>query len=328
MTTAELAQRIMDRQRGERLALHNRPWQPSATPATSLGYACERRIVYQRCWSDKASPIGDELASIFEEGNLHQRDVRQEMARLGWEVVESEVNFRDDRLEITGTIDGKIEVPDETARKGFRRVPLEIKSTAASAPVDEAAWRNSESSLLRRYYAQLQIYLYLTSEPDGLALFKSKQTGLWVVVAVSLDYEYVEGLLRRAERVRDAVARIKAAGVDEAARVAQLPDRLADRSECDGCPFRDTICHPAEAAVDPLLLAEDPELAAQLDERAELDADATRYDKLDKRIKARFQLTSGDRFVVGSRWLVSKRKHGNDIRIKIQRLASGEAEAA
>ena len=315
---AALAKRLEEAQRAKRLAEHSRPWQPSMTPATSLGYACERRSVYQRTQPDKAAPIGEELASIFEEGNLHQKDVRAELLELGYEVVEAEVNFKDQRLEISGTIDGKLDVKDPSHPRGRRRVPVEIKSTSGSPPADEAAWRNSETPLLRRYFAQLQTYLFLTNEPWGLGIFKNKITGLWSVVAVSLDYEYAEGILQRAERIRDAVERWEDDTCDT--RDVHLPLRLADRSECSGCPFRETVCFPADAAVDPLLLAEDVDLLAQLIEREACDSSATRFDKLDKAVKERFKLTAGERFVVGGTYMIEKRKHGKGIRIDIGRL--------
>lgn len=305
LSLPELAKSIEAAQRKRRLEAHSRPWQPSMTPATSLGYECERRTVYQRTQPDKAQPVGEELASIFEEGDLHQKNVRAELLEIGFEVVESEVNFKDARLEISGTIDGKILVKDPSARHGFRRVPVEIKSTSGAAPADEQAWRNSESALLRRYYAQLQTYLYLTNEPEGLGIFKDKVTGLWSVVAMSLDYAYVEGLLQRAERIRDSV------------KANELPTRIASRSECGGCPFKDTICHPEQSGADPMLLAEDEALGAQLGRRAELAPLRREFETIDDEIKTRFKLTAGEAFVVNGRWLVEKRKHGKGVRIDI-----------
>lgn len=307
------AETIMAAQRKRRHAKHTRPWRPTATPATALGYKCERRIVYQRTESDKADQINEELASIFEEGNLHQVDVRRELADLGYEVVEAELNFRDSRLEITGTIDGKLDLSDEHRA---RRVPVEIKSSAGSPP-DTAEGLRDHKGLYGRYYAQLQVYLFLTSEPEGLFLFKDKITGLWAVVPVALDYDYAEGLLQRAERVRDAIK----SGV--------VPERLADRSECVGCPWQNTICHPEQDAPDPLLLVEDAALVAQLEERERLDPMATRFDALDKEIKTRFKLTAGDRFIAGdakSGFVIVKKPHGKGVRVDISRLSEAAKE--
>lgn len=285
-------------------------WAPSRTPVTSLGYDCERRVVYQRVYPEKAAPIGDELAGIFAEGDLHQRDVRTKLAEIGFEVLEAETNFRDDKLEITGTIDGRIAVPKEDGGRP-RRVPLEIKSTSGQPPANEFEWRHSETPLLRRYFVQLQLYMLLTNEPEAIALFKNKITGEWTVVPVSLDYAYAESILQRAERIRDAVRDVLDGGDD------YLPARLASREECPGCPFKDTICHPEQAGADPLLLAEDAELGAEIDRRQELDPNRKEFEKLDERLKTRFKMTAGERFLVNGRWLVEKKKHGKGVRIEI-----------
>jgi hypothetical protein len=247
---------------------------------------------------------------------LHQREVRADVVTLGFEIVEAEVNFKDKRLEISGTIDGKIEVRDPDGGRP-RRIPVEIKSTAGAAPANEAAWRDSETPLLRRYYAQLQTYLYLTNEPEGLGIFKDKITGLWSVVPVALDFAYVEKLLQRAERIAAAVAAWEADQSDN-----NLPSRLADRSECNGCPFKDTVCLPSDAPVDPLLLAVDDRLLAQLEEREACDPAATRFDKIDKLVKERFKLTAGTRFVVGGPrgFIVTKKVYATQTRITIERM--------
>jgi hypothetical protein len=325
MNVKELAEKLMHEQRARRLAAHSKTWTPSATPATSLGYECERRICYQRTRPDMASSISEELASIFEEGNMHQADVRRELSAIGYEVVEAEVNFKDKALDITGTIDGKIQL---TGEHRARRIPLEIKSTQVSPPRTEEEWRASESSLLRRYYAQLQTYMFLTNEPEAIALFKEKGTGLWTCVAVALDFDYAEQLLKRAERVRDAVKLIEGAPVAD--RDLLYPARIADRSECDGCPFKDTVCHPADAEPDPLLMADEAKLVAQLEQRERDDAAATEFDKIDKAVKDRFKLTKGERFVVGGAdgFLVVKKVSPKQTRITITRLNQSDAKAA
>ncbi len=100
----ELASAIMEAQRKSRRAKHLKIYEPRSTTASSLGYKCERRLVYARTKPEKADPIGEELASIFEEGNLHQTDVRRELIELGFEALEAERTFRDETLEIGGRI--------------------------------------------------------------------------------------------------------------------------------------------------------------------------------------------------------------------------------
>ena len=318
----DLATRLEVVQRETRHAQTSKTWFPTATPASMLGYHCERRIVYARLWPTEASPIGPELASIFVEGRLHERDVKQELSTLGFEVVEAEVPFRDETLDIKGAIDGKIEIDDPTGRHSRRRIPTEIKSITGAPPRDADDWRNHSNNLLRRYYAQLSIYLYLTNELEGLGLFKSKITGLWSPVPIEFDFIKLEPILQRAERIRDAVALIKVAGDDEDLRRSHLPKRIPDRSECPGCPFRDSICFPAEAPIDPLLVSDDAGLLQDLDELDETRLSAKRNELLGKKIKARVKLTFGDRFVVGGRWLITKKTRTNGVRIVFEKLGA------
>jgi len=79
-----------------------------------------------------------------------------------------------------------------------------------------------------------------------------------------------------------------------------MPDRILDRSECGSCPWRDTVCHPADAEIDPLLLVTDERLVGQLKERHELDPQRKRFKKLDDEIKNRFKATKGDQWVAGT----------------------------
>lgn len=302
----DLAAKIMEAQRKRRHEKHAKIYQPQSTTASSLGYRCERRLVYARTRPEMAVAISTELASIFEEGDLHQTDVRRELLVLGFEALEAERAFRDEKLEIAGRIDGMFSMPGDHRS----RIPVEIKSCSGTPPATAEGLR-AHDGIYARYYAQMQTYLVLTSSPGGIFLFKDKMMGLWTLVPVALDYEYAERLLKKAERVRDHV------------KAGTLPDRLVDRSECGACPFKDTICLPADADVDPMLLVNDTELISQLEERERLDLSATTYDKIDKAVKERFRLTCGDRFVVGDAngFLVEKKKHGKGIRIDIRRLS-------
>jgi hypothetical protein len=160
MNLHDLAKEIEAAQRKKRLEARGKLWRPAATTATDLGYRCLRRIVYHRTVPERAAPISEGLASIFEEGNLHERDIRRELSELGWEVVESDVHFRDDRLEISGVIDGMIKAADPTSRFGWRKVPVEIKSCGGDPPKTEEALAG-HWGLYGRYYCQMQSYLFL-----------------------------------------------------------------------------------------------------------------------------------------------------------------------
>jgi len=304
-----LAIEIMEAQRKRRHSKHPPSDGPRSTTASSLGYRCERRLVYARTRPEMARPIGEELASIFEEGDMHELDVKKELIDLGYEPLEGQRSFYDKGLEIGGKIDCMLAISPEHRAE---RVTVEIKSCTGPPPRTAEGLRNNEG-ILGRYYAQMQSYLFLTGKPWGMFLFKDKITGLWYLVPVPLDYGYAEVLLQKAERVKAHMA------------AGTLPDRIADRSECSGCPFNDSICLPAEAPIDPLLLVNDDELLAQIEELERIEGMAKRHKKLDAIVKERFKLTKGERFVVGDEkgFLVSKKKHGKGVRIDISRLSTG-----
>lgn len=308
MMLSDLAHQIETRQRAHRLAKRSRLWRPVSTPATDLGYRCVRRIVYHRTLPEKAKPISEELASIFEEGKIHETQVKIELAELGFEVVETEVHFRDEALDISGAIDGKI----QDVENFRRRHPIEIKGMTGDPPKTEEALKY-HSGIYGRYYCQMQCYLYLTDVWEGLFIFKSKTTGLYTVVPVVLDLDLMEGLLKKAEAVRDHV------------RAGTLPEPLADRSECFLCPWRDTECHPEEHAPDPMLLAVDDELEAQILRREELDGPRKEFAKLHDLLRTRFKMTKGDRFLCGD-FVVEKKPHGKGTRVDFKRVAEKAAE--
>jgi len=337
------------RQQERRLAKRDKPYRPTSTWAGSLGYRCERRLTYERVIPWARGPLSAELASIFEEGDLHARDVQRELAELGVRVTLQESPFREDRLEISGKIDGAAAVPDVG-----QRVPLEIKGLIAlPGEEDGAELAQSEMALERRFFAQLTLYLYLMGELFGAFVFKSKATGAWKVVPVALDLEHAEQLLQRAEHVRDAVVLHRlavadtgwTAGVQDApsgtvtdeqmARFASavevgeqvLPSRIHDRSECPTCPFR-KHCRPSEAPVDPALLVVDAELIQAIERHQATKPGRDEYERLHKMLGERFKLTGGDVFFAGP-WRIEKKKHGAGVRLVITSIMDGsESDAA
>ena len=303
----ELCEKIMVAQRAHRHKEKGGLNIPRSTTASALGNKCVRRLVYARTHPHYARPFGEELCSILTEGDLHASDVRRELLVLGFECLESELPLRDEDFEIGAKIDGKLALTPEHRAE---RIVLEIKSCTGPPPKTVAGLL-AAGGIFTKYVAQMQTYLFLNDlMPFGIFLFKDKITGLWYLVPVPLDYGHAEELLQKAEAVIEHMA------------AGTLPDRIADRSECPGCPFSDSICHPDQEPADPLLLVEDKELLEQLETRERTQAAAREYAKADASIKQRFKLTAGDRFVVGDEngFYVSKKPHGAGVRIDIRRL--------
>lgn len=311
-------------------------WKPSATSATELGYECLRRIAYRRVIPWAAEPISAELASIFEEGEHHERLVLRELEdELGVKLRERNSAFRDPDLDIVGRIDAEAYV------EGVGWVPTEVKGLAfiPGDDVEGADLAEDEKPLHRRYFAQLQTYLLLRGKEQGLFIFKSKVTGRWRCIAVGLDYDAGEVLFRRAERVRDAVKAYVAAFATvrpftqdgpgpeptlkenddwwQALDAAEphLPQRIPDRSECGQCPFRRT-CNPSEAPIDPALLVEDRTLIAQLEVLEQMRPHRRSYENIHRKVRERFALTAGETFFAGP-FKVEKAPHGKTWKLVI-----------
>lgn len=335
----EFAQALERRQLELRLKKHSRVWKPTATAATQLGYECERRIAYGRVMPWAAEPISAELASIFEEGDYHEKQVLRELEEdLGIKLRERQSTFRDQTLDIVGTIDA------EALVEGVGWVPAEVKGLAfiPGDDVEGVDLADAPRALHRRYFSQLQTYLVLRAKPLGLFIFKSKSTGRWRVIPVALDYEHAEQLLKKAERVRDAVRAFQKTftgtglaftqdgppdgkqleeapdwlkAIREASGV--LPDRMLDRSECGSCPYRKR-CNPSQAPVNPALLVLDEELIDELTRREEAKPFKSAYEKVHEKVRKRFELTGGDVFFVGP-FKVAKVKWGKSWKLEVTR---------
>lgn len=331
----QFASGLERRQLEGRLKKQSRLWKPTATSATMLGYECERRIVYQRVTPWRAEAISAELASIFEEGNMHERQVVRELEEeLGVKLRERGASFRDRGLDIVGALDF------EALVDGVGWVPTEVKGLTfiPGDDVDDVDLSDAPSALHRRYFSQLQIYLFLKAKEFGLFIFKSKTTGRWRVIGVRMDLEHVEKLLKRAERVRDAVSLYErsfsrvfpftqdgpsdgaihiATNWDEATHLAdtELPERLLSRSECARCPFQKS-CNPSQAPVDPALIMEDQDLIAMLNRRQDSKDAWKTYANNHKWIRERIAMTGGDVFFAGQ-FRIEKKPHGNGWQMKI-----------
>lgn len=338
------ARALEQRQLAGRLKRRVSTWKPTATAATQLGYECERRIVYQRVLPWAAEPISAELASIFEEGEHHERQVLRELEEeLGVKLRNRAASFRDEKLDVVGKID------TEAFVEGVGWVPVEVKGLThiPGDDVEGAELADGPVALHRRYFAQLQTYLYLRNIEMGLFIFKSKATGRWRVVPVSLDYGRMETILQRAERVRDAVrAYVQAFGTVMAytqdgpppdaedvpflspewanallAGEEHLPERIPDRSECGACPFK-RHCNPSQAPIDPALLVEDQALIADLQKLLEAKPHRQTYERGYKKVKERFMLTAGSVFFAGH-FRVEKKPHGQGTKLVITNEQEG-----
>ena len=294
-------------------------WPVNSNRASLLGDDCERRLVYWRThWQEAAlHDVGLEL--VFREGRLQEKEVLRLLDEAGIEVIEQQVALSWPEFQITGHIDGLI-----VHRNGGKveRIPLEIKSMspfiwdsiAKEGPGvyewEEVARAFERKPWLRKYNAQLQIYMLCHNTERAILLAKNKQSGGLAQINMRLDYDYAESLLQKAERINRHVAE------------GTLPEKIQwDPDVCGGCPFLE-ICRPDEI-VEGIKILNDDELVALLEERATLEENYRRYKAVDQEVKKQFRHKEGHRFVLPG-WLVTKKEDGRGITIKVERMGEDD----
>lgn len=240
-----------------------------ATRASSLGHHCERFLVYERTAWERRLPHDEETQALFDLGNNLEDYVLRELEASGVRVLQRARDYVDRRFDLTGHLDAKLEI------EGVEKpIPAEVKGlnpyTAKSiARVEDI--RDHKQVWVRKYYAQLQAYLFLDNADLGVFVIFNKLTGLVSFVECPLDYAYAESLLQKAERVKAHVA------------AGTLPDRNQTH-ECQRCPFVH-LCLPDVQFGPGVEVLDSAELEALLKRRAELKAQRDEYEEVDEALK-------------------------------------------
>lgn len=236
--------------------------------ASSIGHPCFRYHFYSiKNWKDK--PLHDAiLQSIFDEGELHERVLIQELQNMGFEVVEQQKSFQLDSPLITGHIDGILKWEGHI-------YPFDIKSIS---PFDfpklstSDDFLNSKKIHQRNYIAQIQIYLLMSNSPKGCLILKNKLTGEIKIIWIQIDYDFCEKLLKKANAVYEAINK------------NQEPDRIEDYEICSECMFQ-PICLPTIKNQASVSILEDDEFQKLLHKRESLKKAAKEFREYDQKIK-------------------------------------------
>lgn len=236
--------------------------------ASECGHPCERYLVLSRTnWQDRVLH-GPELQFIFEGGNMIEEMAIRELQEAGFQVIEQQRAFEWPALELTGHLDAKI-IYEHNA------YPIEIKGLnhqdfeKLNSIQD---FHNSTKSWIKKYPAQLMMYLLNTGHELGAFYLKDKLTFRPKVVWVELDYDYTEQIVQKLERVNQHI------------KDGTRPDPIDDPELCQDCSFQH-ICLPdiKQQAIE--IQGDDSELVPKLNRRAELEAAYREYQALDKEIK-------------------------------------------
>jgi CRISPR/Cas system-associated exonuclease Cas4 (RecB family) len=256
--------------------------------ASEIGHPCERYLVYSVTnWADRKLH-GPEVEFIFEGGRAVEELAIQDLIDAGFRVYRPEPDkaIMESRPRISGHIDVRVDFGDGIVKTGEVK-GLNILDFDRLNSIED--FHNSKKPWIKKYPAQLMTYLYIKAEEEGFLYLKSIPRFQPKIIPVKLDYEYMESILQKTERVEKHI-------VDKT-----LPDRIDNLDACEHCPF-DHICLPPINRAE-LEFVDDAELLEMMERAESLKESAKEYQDLDKAIKKRFdnrlKLTVGNYLVMG-----------------------------
>ena len=265
-------------------------WPVRSNRASAVGFPCERKLVYDRTmWEKKAlHDIG--LQYIFDEGNIQEKAVIDDLREAGFQIIEGQRPFDDKELQLTGHIDLKLKIDDKI-------YPTEIKGLSPYSWNELNSFEDflkNKRVYVRGYASQMTLYLYLTECEEGIMLIRNKLTGRYKEILVKLDWELADGLVKKLQRMNKHL------------KAGTLPERMPyDPDVCSKCDFRH-ICVPESNNPSQIEMMEVSELEARLNRRAELDPLAKEFKALDKDLKEIVKSEPKDNIIIGN-WILSKK---------------------
>ncbi|MEN3054143.1 MAG: hypothetical protein ABC559_01980 [Candidatus Methanosuratincola petrocarbonis] len=243
------------------------------------------------------------LLEIFREGQDQERAVLRLLEDAGFKISQSQTSFYWEEFNIAGHLDGFLSpdfpCPDWPQEDGHpKAVPFEIKTMqpytfAKINSIDDMF--ESHQEWLRRYPAQLMIYLLLSNEELGVFILKDKSRARIKEIWVPLDWIYADSLLEKAK------------GVKKSLELNEPPGRR-EGDYCANCPFL-LLCQPELILKDGAVLKDDAELEALIERKLELAPLAKEYDEISKEIHRNIEdvprLIVGN-YLIQGRWVSRK----------------------
>jgi CRISPR/Cas system-associated exonuclease Cas4 (RecB family) len=257
--------------------------------ASELGHECLRYLVLNRTrWQEKTLHDA-RLQMIFDMGRAVEDLVYQDLREAGFVIVEQQRPFSWAKYQITGSIDFKLSIDGQV-------YPVEVKSAAPGvfASINSIAdMLHHKYPYMRKYPAQLTLYLLMDNKERGLFLFKNKSTGELKEIWMDLDYNFAESLVQKAEAINKHVAE------------GTLPEPMEYKEDiCGECPFIH-ICLPDRIGKE-VEVTEDSELLELANRYFELKPGAKEFDEVNERInklvEGREKILVGDYFIEG-KWV-------------------------
>jgi CRISPR/Cas system-associated exonuclease Cas4 (RecB family) len=292
-------------------ALKIRQYPVNSNRASELGHECLRYLVLNRTRWQQKTLYSAEVQMIFDMGRVIERSTEDDLREAGFSIVEQQRTFSWAKYQITGNIDLKLAVAPEfvqndtlpadikTKLEQFHEsiiIPTEIKSAAPHpfASINSASdMLKHKYAYMRRYPAQLTLYLLMDNKEVGLFLFKNKSSGELKEIWLPLDYDFGESLIKKAEAVNKHVAE------------ETLPDCIEYNEDiCGDCGYVH-ICMPDRIGKE-VEISDNTELLELVMRYHTLKPGAKEFDEVNDRIntlvEGREKILIGDYFISG-KWV-------------------------
>jgi len=282
--------------------------------ASSLGHPCLRFLVYNRTHWDQVEPHSPGLQAIFDDGNMHEKQLIIELYQANVEIYDQQTSLSEEPILKEANISAHLDwmlVESPTLS-----VPVDAKS-ASSYSFDAINTYedmvNSDKVWVMAYPGQLQIYCLAKNAPYGYFFYKNKNNSQLKQIKMELDYGYAEELIQKGHEIERHL------------KNNTVPDRIEYKPNiCDNCKHQVT-CNPEIPENYSLYFMDKPEFLEKIRRWEKLEADGREYKALDKEIKDHLKATGKIKVVVGEFLLKAKVMSNDGQRWTRERLAIGNS---
>ena len=263
--------------------------------ASDLGVDCDTYHALCRLKGELRPRLTPDKKQLFRTGNIVELPNLTFLNQAGLPIQPAAQQYRWHKYRISGRTDGiawitmngkKLEIPAE-----HKACSPNVFRSISQHKTQGIPLTKSKYHWVRKYPAQLMIYMLQKGVEYGLWIFYDKVSGRFLFWVMSLDYNYAEELLKRAERA------------NENAEKGIIP-KPQYKDICSTCDFALTYCFPDKDFGEGFDIISDEELIEKLQRREELKTAAEEYQAIDKEIKAMFR---GKNAVIGDFLIESKK---------------------
>ena len=250
--------------------------------ASELGHECLFYLFLNRTHWDKKQQIDIEKLLILEEGIIQEKKVIDDLKECGFNILEQQRSFYEKKYNITGHIDCLIQhkdlIPEPTL--------AEIKSLSninfnSINSIDDL--KKSKYYYIRNYKTQIMLYLFLIEQEEGLIILKNKVNGQLKFIPVKLDYQYVENILKKVEKLNKYLEEY-----EKDKNIIDKIEKCNDTSICKDCVFN-YFCFKDKNWGNGLIVQDDINIEKLIEENKQLEEFVSLYEENDRIIKEYFK---------------------------------------